>query len=140
MTRSKTLVHLTLTSFSWFGDKHCVFMIRKDSLSETMNYNRPACTWCTCIGGSRGPGPPFRGKNLVDYIGNHWSMTGAGPPLMKSSGSATDMICKCCNVGLNEDFCLTGFIWPCDPGLILFFIGQHFVFLLGLFLRFIWYM
>ena len=22
-------------------------------------------------GGPGGPGPPFRGKNLVDYIGNH---------------------------------------------------------------------
>ena len=30
--------------------------------------------------------PPFRGKNLVGYIGNHWSMTGAGPPLGQSAG------------------------------------------------------
>ena len=38
------------------------------------------------IGGSRGalggPGSPFREKNLVDYIGNHWSMTGADNPLV----------------------------------------------------------
>ena len=39
-----------------------------------------------------GPGPPFLGKNLVAYIGNHWSVTlrsVSGPPLMKISGSAT---------------------------------------------------
>lgn len=28
---------------------------------------------------SRVPVPPFCGKILVDYIENHWSMTGAGP-------------------------------------------------------------
>ena len=31
--------------------------------------------------GARGQPPPFLGKNLVAYIGNHWSMTGAGPLL-----------------------------------------------------------
>ena len=32
--------------------------------------------------GAGGPSP-FGGKNLVDYIANHWSMTGAGPSLWK---------------------------------------------------------
>ena len=45
--------------------------------------------------GAGGPGPPpFWEKNLVAYIGIHWSgpplRSVSGPPLMKISGSATD--------------------------------------------------
>ena len=38
------------------------------------------------LGGCRGPGPPFLEKNLVAYIGNHYSVTGAGPLLGQSVG------------------------------------------------------
>ena len=38
------------------------------------------------LGGGGGPAPPFLGKNLVAYIGNHWSVTGAGPLLGQSVG------------------------------------------------------
>lgn len=31
------------------------------------------------------PPPFFRGENLVDYLGNHWSMTREEPPLGRQS-------------------------------------------------------
>lgn len=44
----------------------------------------------------REPSPPFCGKKIVDFIGNHRSKTGAGPAytvsgplLMKIAGAAT---------------------------------------------------
>ena len=72
----------SLTLYS-FNKKIHVFLIIKICVMQQFAF-------LETIGGSRGgpggPRPPFRGKNLVDYIGNHWSMTWAGPLLGQSAG------------------------------------------------------
>ena len=37
-------------------------------------------------------GAPFLGENLVAHIGNHWSMTGAGPHLWKFLDPPVDVV------------------------------------------------